>query len=145
MSAATRLLGKDIEVRMTRGGRPQATITAIKSLTWTVNTRVLTEMYLGESKNRKDTIFDDTSVAIVFHPESAAVLDMIVGIANRAISRDPNADQVTVIFRVSFPNGEARRITIPQVEFDPIPFNAGSRDAYVDITLNGQAESFGVA
>lgn len=145
MSEPTRLLGQDVEVRITRGGRPQSTITAIKSLTFTVNTRVLTEMYLGESRNRKDTIFDDVGLNIVFHPESADAIDMIVGIANRAISRDPNADQVNVIFRVSFPNGEVRRITVPKVEFDPISINVSNRDAYVDIPLTGQAESFSVA
>lgn len=144
MSEATRLIGKDVQIRITRGGRPLTSITAVKSLVWTINTRVLTEQYLGESRQRKDTIYDDTSVAVVIHPESAEAVDMMVGIANRAISRDPNADQVNITFRVSFPNGEVRRITLPQVEFAPMPLNVGGRDQYVDLTLNGEAEQFTV-
>ena len=142
MAAISRLLGKDNQIRLTQGGVPQASLTAIKSVAINFNVRALTEMYQGETQNRKDTIFDDVTGTIVIHPEAKEVFTMIKKIVDRAISRDPNADQITLVTTVRFPNGETARLVFPELEFDPIPYNSSNRDAYVDITLSFHAEKF---
>lgn len=142
MSAPTRLLGSDVQIRIASGGIPQTTITAIKNFTFETRQRILSEGYLGETGLRQDSIYDEVGGSFGVHPETTDILTLQKAIADKAITRRQSGIRISVSFRVQFPNGQSARITIPNMEFDPIPFNVGGRDAYVDMNFSFKAETY---
>lgn len=138
----SRILGRDTQVRISKGGVPLATITAIKSCTFEVRVRNLKEGLLGEVGQRQDEIFDEVGGQLVIQPEDPEVLTLQKFIADRAIARQFGEEQVTINFRFTFPSGSVGRIVVPNPAFDPIPLNVSGRDAYTDMTLTYSAESY---
>jgi len=142
MAQKSRILGRDVQIRIAKGGVPQTTITAIKSMTFETRQRILSEGYLGETGLRQDSIFDEVGGTIVLHPEDPEVLTLQKAIADKAIARKAGDDQISITFRVTFPAGKIAKVIIPEAEFDPIPFNIGGRDTYVDVNLTFKAEKY---
>lgn len=138
----SRLLGRDVSIRMSQGGVPLATITAIKSFTFELRVRNLKDGLLGETGQRQDEIFDEVGGSFVIQPEDPEVFTFMKFIADRAISRAFDEGQVTINFRCNFPNRGLARIVIPSPAFDTMPFNASARDAYTELSVSYAAESF---
>lgn len=142
MAQKSRLLGRDVQVRIAKGGVPQTTITAIKSMTFEVVVRSLEEGYLGETGVRLDDIYDRVGGTLVVHPEHPEVLQLQKAIADRAIARKAGEDQISITFRCTWPGGQVAKVIIPEVVFDTIPFAVGARDSYVEATLTFKAEKY---
>ena len=142
MAQKSRLLGQDVQIRLTLGGTPLTTVTAVKNFVFETRQRILTEQYLGETQNRQDSIFDEVGGSFVVHPEDPEILKFQKALADKAIARSANEQQVSISFRVTFPSKKVAKIVIPEVEFDPVPFNVGGRDAYVDMTFTYKAEKY---
>lgn len=142
MAIKSRILGRDVQIRIQRNGAPVTTLTAIKNFTFEVRQRILSEGYLGETGLRQDSIFDEVGGSFTLNPEDKEAQDFQKLIADKAIRRSANEEQITIVFRTTYPNGQITRITIPEVEFDPIPFNMGGRDSYVEMSFNYKAEKY---
>lgn len=138
----SRLLGRDVQIRIAQAGVPLATVTAIKNFTFEVRVRNLKDQLLGETGQRQDEIFDEVGGTFVIQPEDPEVLTFMKFVADRAIARSFSEGQVTINFRCTFPNGSIARVVIPNPAFDPIPFNASGRDAYVETSVTYAAEGF---
>lgn len=145
MALKTRILGRDVQVRIAKGGSPVSTLTAIKNFTFETRQRILTEQYLGETGNRQDSIFDEVGGSFTIHPEDPEAQVLQKAIADKAIARKAGEEQISITFRVTYPNGKIAKVTIPECEFDPIPFNVGSRDAYVEMNFTFKAEKYSLA
>jgi hypothetical protein len=142
LATKTRILGQDVQIRLSRGGNPLTTITAIKSFNFETRTRILTEGYLGEVAQRQDSIFDEVGGTFMVHPESTDLLVFQKFLVDRAIRRQASDEQVVITFRISFPNGQVARIVVPSPEFDPVNFNSSARDAYVDTTFTYKSDQY---
>lgn len=145
MAQKSRILGRDVQIRLALGGVPQTTLTAVKNFTFEPRQRILTEGYLGETGNRQDSIFDEVGGSFTIHPESTEALEFQKAIADKAIKREANELQVSIVFRVTFPGGQVAKITIPEAEFEPIPFAASGRDAYVELGFAYKAEKYSLS
>jgi hypothetical protein len=141
--AEYRVRGEEVQIRITRNGALQTTITAVKSLVFETRQRIITENYLGESVARHDEIADEVGGTIVLHPEGREILDLQKLVWDRSQRRIANDEQIGLTFRVSFPRG-AIRISVPDVKIDPIPLNVSSRDAYVDMTLTYKSNRYSI-
>lgn len=137
-----RIMGKSVTIRLTRNGVAQLEITAIKSFTFETRQRIITEGYLGESAQRQDEIFDEVGGSLSVHAESTQILTLQKMIADRSRRRVADDEKVGCTFRIQFPDASIARITIPDMKFDPIPFNFSSRDAYVDVGLTYKASEY---
>lgn len=142
MALKSRLLGRDVQIRLSQNGRPLTTLTAIKNFTFETRQRILSEGYLGETGVRQDSIFDEVGGTFTIHPEGSEANVFQKFLADKAIERRSTEDQVTIVFRTTYPNGEVVKVTIPEAEFDPVPFNVGARDAYVEQSYTYKAEKF---
>jgi hypothetical protein len=142
MAQKSRILGRDVQIRIARGGAPLTTITAIKNFTFETRNRILTESYLGETQNRQDSIADEVGGSFTVHPEDPEAMEFQKFLYDKAIRRTANEEQVTIVFRVTWPSGKTAKVTIPEAEFDPVPFNVGSRDGYVEMGFTYKAERF---
>jgi len=137
-----RVIGQQVTVRLTRDNELLNEITAIKDFNFEMRTRILSEGYLGETANRQDEIFEEVGGSFTVHPEGTDVLDLQRKIFERASRRIAGATVISATFRTVFPDGSVARITIPDMKFDPIPFNPGARDGYVSMTFTYKASSY---
>jgi hypothetical protein len=121
----------------------QATITAIKSFSLEVSTRILTDQFLGETTIRKDDIYDGVRGAMVIQPEGQDLLILQNAIKERAQRRTAFAvSQVNITARLQFPNGQTPLLVVTDAKFGPMPLNIGARDAYVDLNLSYEADDY---
>lgn len=141
MPAKTRLLGQDVQIRISRNGI-LTTLTAIKSFTFETRVRRLAEGYLGETTNRQDEIADEVGGSFTIHIESNDAFVFQKFLFDRAQARTADEDQVSLVFRTTFPSGEVTRITIPNPAFESVPVNVGGRDTYVDQTYTYGSSAF---
>lgn len=142
MSQKTRLLGRDVQIRLASGGVPLTTMTAIKDFTFTTNQRILSEGFLGEDGNRQDSIYDDISGSFSIEPEDPEIFLLQRAIYDKARARRQGDVQITLSCRASLPNGKVVKFTFPEMEFDPISVNVGGRDAYVAVSFSFKSEKY---
>jgi len=143
MADQLRIRGQEVQVRLTRNGVLERTLTAIKSLTFTAKFTILAEGFLGETTNRHDEIFTGVGIALEFEPESKDAWSLIDFIKTRASRRgDQSLFRVNLTFVGSFPNGDRPRITTPDLKFGDMPITIGSREAYVGQTLTAECDDF---
>lgn len=143
MAEVLRLRGQEVALRITRGGVLEATITAIKSFSLEVSTRILTDQFLGETTVRKDDIYDGVRGSLVLQPESQDALILQEAIRDRAQRRvAQGAAQINIAARLEFPNGERPLVIVNDAKFGPMPLGVGARDAYVDLSLNFEADDY---
>lgn len=145
MADTLRVRGAEVQIRLTRNGALEKTLTAVKSFTFEAMIEVKQEGYLGESTDRFDDIMKGCQGTIVFHPESQDAFTLIAFIRDRAARRVPQANHhVNVRFVANMPDGTRPSISIADLKFDNIPFNASARDAYVEMTLSFKSSDFTV-
>lgn len=143
MATTLRVRGSEVQVRLTRNGALERSLTAVKSFTFTARFDLKAEGYLGESNDRHDDQYKGCSGSLVFNPESQDAWTLIAFIRDRAARRSAQADHVINIkFVTSLPDGTRPSITIADVKFEDIPLSAGGRDQYVEKTLSFQADDF---
>jgi hypothetical protein len=142
MAQKSRILGRDNQLRITRGGVPLTTITAIKACSFETRQRIITEGYIGETRMRQDSIFDEVGGSFSFHPEDPEAFQFQLLIANKAILRRATEEQITLVFRYTFPSAKTAIIIVPNIEVDPVPINNSGRDAYIDMSFTYKAETY---
>lgn len=138
-----RIRGQEVQIRLTRNGVLERTLTAIKSLIFTAKFNLLSEGFLGETTNRRDEIYQGCGVALEFAPESSDAWSLIDFVRTRASRRGDQAQfRINVAFVGNFPNGQRPRITIPDLKFGDMPISITGREAYVGQTLTAEADDF---
>lgn len=142
MSDNLRLLGSDNIVRVTMNNTLQRTITAIESMSITLNVQILEKEYLGKTTVTLDEIFKGASWELQFDPESTEFLKVNLAVRDRSSRRVANgAVRINIATTMNFPNGQRPRILLPDVKFDPIAMNQGGRDQYLSNRWSGKVEN----
>lgn len=142
MSDELRLLGREVSLRLSQNNVLKRESTAIKSTTIEVGTKLLSEKYLGESGARQDEIFEEIRGNAHFHITGTELLALQNDVYKRSRKRTANPTVFSMTFRCEFPDGSIARISVPDVKFEPIPFNVTAQDAYVEMTLTWKAERY---
>jgi len=147
MPSNLRLRGQEVLVRIIANSVILATITAVKSLTVTVKTAILSEGYAGETTERKDDIFKGIGFELLVHPEDEAMFNLVQLIIDRSQRRTAAANAtVDITATMNFPSGKRVRCTIKDAKFADIALGlVNARDAYSDGRFPGEAERMLIA
>lgn len=134
---AERILGQEVTVRVARGGAILSTITAIKDFSFTYESTVIEEGYLGEKADRKDDIFKGCSGSFTVHPEDSSFLELVDWIKRRQ-QRDPATLGVKINATVTFAyaDGTRPRVMFPDMKFESTAINSPGRDQFVTGALS---------
>lgn len=95
----------------------------------------ISEGYLGETTERKDSIFKGVSGKVEFHLESQAMLEVFTKIVDNAKKRTTPV-LINIKATLNFPNGDRPKILISNVEFGSLPLNFSSRSDYATTSLD---------
>lgn len=140
---AQRIKGQETQVTLTIDGVPQVLVGEVRSFSVELQTEILTEGYLGETTNRKDSIFNGVSGSIELHISDQQTLRVFEMLVDKARRRTPGT-LVNIMSTLSFPNGQRPRMLFPDVEFGALPLNFGSRSDYGTVTLTWEGSEFRV-
>jgi len=139
--AGQRLKGQESEVLIIVNGVPQTTITAISSFSIEAKLDILSEGYLGETTERKDSIYSGISGKLTMHPDSQDIFKLQAAIIDKARRRTPGI-KINIKTTLNFPNGQRPRVLIQDVEFGAIPFDLNSRKDYAKVDLSFEASEY---
>lgn len=131
---AQRIKGQETEVIMIVNGVAQSTITDVRSFELTFQLAISSEGYLGETTNRKDSIFNGCQGSIELHFENDDVLDLFKSIVDKARRRTPGT-RINIKTTLNFPNGDRRRIILSEAEFGDLRMAFGSRSDFGTISM----------
>jgi len=132
---AKRIRGQEVEVLVVVDGVPKTNMTSIQNFEVTLETELMSEGYLGETSERKDSIFKGVSGRMEMHFDNQEVLRVYQAIVDKARRRTPGT-KINIKATLNFPNGQRPRIVITDVEFGALPLNFGSRSDYGTATLD---------
>lgn len=133
-----RIKGQEVELLFILNSKPQQNITDIKDLEIVANLEILSEGYLGQTTEQKDSIFTGISGKCTLHYATQDILKFAASLIDKARRRTPGT-AVNVKATLNFPNGQRPRVMLPNCEFGEIPMNFGSRKDYGSIGLSFQA------
>lgn len=133
-----RIRGQEVANFIVVGNQPVLTVTDIKSLEIEWQLEIQSEGYLGETTERKDTIFKGIRGNQEYHFENPDIFQIVFAVLDRASRRVPGLvinTKTTLNFQ-----GRPYRLIVPNCQFGAIPMKFGSRADYGTITLPYEAE-----
>lgn len=130
-----RIKGQEVSVDIIVNGQIADSLTDIKSFNVSMQLEVTSEGYLGEKTNRRDDVFNGCKGSIEMHFSSGAVFDFIKSVIDRAKRKEPG-NKINIKATLAFPNGELRRVLLPDCYFGEIPMSFGSRTDYGTLALD---------
>jgi len=136
--SGNRIKGQEVDVLMMDNGQMVGSLTAIKSFDFKFQLELMSEGYLGERTERKDSIFKGVSCSMEVHHDDRQALALFVRIVEKAKRRVPGST-INIKATLNYPDGTRARIFIPDVEFGEIPVNFGSRSDYGTTSLDMEA------
>ena len=137
---AQRIKGQEVEVLIIARGVVQTNLTAVKSFSFTFQQEIKSEGYLGETTNRKDSIFNGIAGEMEYNFTDKAIFDLIGTITDKAQRRTAGI-VINVKATMNFPDGTRARVIIPDVEFGELPVNFGSRSDYGAVRMPFEASN----
>lgn len=135
---AQRVKGQEVVVQIVKDSEVLNTISDIRSFEVSFQMEVLREGYLGETTNRRDSIFTGIAGRMELHFENKDIFDLIKDLLDKARRRTPGAT-INIQAVLNMPNGERPKINILDAEFGEIPVGFGSRQDYGTISLTFEA------
>jgi len=103
---------------------------------------LLDEGYLGEVAQRYDDIFNGLTGRTELHLENTDYFRFVQRVTDRSQRRTPATATFNIVGTFSFPNGDVTSLIVEDVFFGELPLNVGSRQDYVQASVNFGA-SFG--
>jgi hypothetical protein len=92
--------------------------------------------YLGETTNRKDSVFKGVKLDLEMHSTNGKTFDVIQAMIDKARRRTPGT-VINIKASLVWPNGDVVRVTFPDVAFGDFPVNVGSRTDYITFKMDG--------
>jgi hypothetical protein len=129
-----RLLGQNVAIIIIQDSAPIQEISCIRSFSFTYEQELKDEGYLGETTNRKDSVFKGMKMDMELHTNNNKVFQLIQSAVDKARRRTPGT-RINIKCTLTWPNGDIARVTFPDVEFGAFPINANSRTDYVTVKL----------
>jgi hypothetical protein len=136
--AGQRIKGQETEIAFVLDGVLQDALTCIKDFEIGFQMETMSEGFLGETADRKDSVYKGVDFKCTMQLETPAAIDFVFALINKARRRTPGTT-VVVKTTLNFPNGTRYRISIPNAEFGKTSLNIPERTKYVEVPLQGEA------
>lgn len=130
--ASQRIKGQEISVVIIQDSVPLDAITDIRSFEFSYELEQKDDGFLGETTNRKDSVFKGISGRMELHTSNKDVFKLIQSAVDKARRRTPGT-HINIKASFNYPNGDRARVTIPDVEFGAFPINTSSRSDFVTV------------
>lgn len=141
---AQRIKGQEVEMIFVEANTPLTGIANVRSFEMEGMLEILTEGYLGETTDRRDSVYKGFSGRVELHFENRDVIDFARRLIDKARRRTAGA-RVNMKVTLVFPEGGGRvRLLLKNLEFGAIPIGFGSRSDYGTISLAFEGEDFNV-
>ena len=131
-----RLLGQNVSIFIIQDSAPLTEVTCIKSFSFTYETEIKSEGYLGEFTERKDSVFKGVKMDMEIHTNNHSIFKLIKSAVDKAKRRTPGT-RINIKATMTWPNGDVARVTFPDVEFGAFPVSVGGRAEYVSVKVDG--------
>jgi len=137
---ALRIKGQEVTATMVSATvGTESGLAHVKSLDINFDREISDEEYIGQTTNQKDDIYKGVSGSLVFHmdnPDAFALIDRINAVSRRRLP----GENFRMVGIYAFPDGQRRKIVVPNCKFGDIPISAGSRSEHVSVTLDFAAD-----
>ncbi len=134
-----RVKGQETSLNLIGVGGVEDSMEDVKSSEIQFDRDILSEGYLGQTTEQKDDIFKGISGKVEFHVSKASFLDLINRIQLVTKRRLPG-EQFELVDTYVFPDGQKRRIIVPNVKFGAIPISNASREDFVTVSFDFAAD-----
>ena len=91
--AQGRILGQNASIILIQDGAPLQEVSCIKSFSFTFELEMKDEGYLGETTNRKDSVFKGVKLDLEMHSTNGKTFDVIQAMIDKARRRTPGSNQ----------------------------------------------------
>lgn len=136
-----RIKGQEVELMFVEDNVPLSTIQDIKSFEMEAQLEILKEGYLGETTDRRDSVYRGFSGKVEVHFESRDLLDFSRRLIDKARRRTPGA-RVNMKVTLVFPAGDRLRLILKDLAFGPVPLGFAGRTDYGTVSLTFEGEDF---
>ena len=141
---AQRIKGQEVEMILVEDNTPLTGVADIRSFEMEAQLEIITEGYLGETTDRRDSVYRGFSGRVELHFENRDVIDLMRRLIDKARRRTAGT-RINMKVTLVFPEGGDRvRVLLKNLEFGAIPLGFGSRSEYGAITLPFEGEDFNV-
>lgn len=138
-----RIRGQEVVVYVVAEDGIKASLSDVRSFTFTPKFKKLEEQYLGETTMRYDELFDGVDFDMELHIQDPGVMDFVSEIRARAVDRTSKA-KFNIQADIQYASGQPKRVILMDCFFENMPFNVGSRSDYVTFKLTGSCSDFQV-
>lgn len=129
--------GQEVEIRITRAGSPENTISAIGNFNDNVMLETKQDGFLGEIVDRFDDVMRGYGFDLEFQVSEAAWIDFQTAMIDRSQRATP--DVIFNVIRSDFySNGDTLIFTYMDVKFGGQPTTIASRGDFVKVKLEGK-------
>lgn len=136
--ASPRARGQETETAFAINNVPQLATTDIRSLEMAWQLEVQKEGYLGETTDRKDSIYRGISGKQQFHFENPAIFNVVTSFVSKAQRRTPGI-QINTKTTINFATGLKTRLIIPDLSSGEIGLSFSDRAAFGTIDFPFEA------
>lgn len=139
-----RIKGQEVELILVEDNVPLTGIADVRSFSMEAQLEILKEGYLGETTDRRDSVYRGFSGSMELHFENRDVIDLTRRLIDKARRRTAGS-RINCKVTLVFPEGGERvRVLLKNLEFGAIPLGFGSRADYGTISLPFEGEDFNV-
>jgi hypothetical protein len=139
--AEQRIKGQEVELLLVENNVPLTTIQDIKSFEMQAQLEILKEGYLGETTDRRDSVYRGYSGKMEVHFEGRSVLEFTRRLVDKARRRVPGA-RVNCKVTLVFPAGDRIRMILKDLEFGVVPLGFASRTDYGTVSLDFEGADY---
>ncbi len=139
--ADQRIKGQEVEIILIEENVPLTTISNVKSFEMAAQLEILKEGYLGETTDRRDSVYRGFRGKMEVHFDNRDVLDLIRRLIDKARRRTPGA-RVNCKVTFVFPSGGRVRLVLKDLAFGEVPIGFGGRTDYGTISLDFEGEDY---
>jgi hypothetical protein len=139
-SAQPRIRGQETATSFAINNVPQISTRDIRSLELAFKFETQSEGYLGETTERKDSIFKGISGKEEFHFENNSIFGIVQSFLSLATRRVPGI-QINTKTTINFATGAPTRMIVPNIYAGEIPFSFSDRASFVTVSFPFEAET----
>lgn len=139
--AESRIKGQEVELIFIENNVPLTTIADIRSFEMAAQLEITREGYLGETTDRRDSVYRGFRGRIEVHMENKDVLEFVRRLIDKARRRTPGA-RINMKVTLVFPGGDRVRVVLKDLAFGEVPISFAGRAEYGTIGLDFEGEDY---
>lgn len=140
---APRIKGQEFELILIQNNVPLPAVTDVRSFEMAAQLEILKEGYLGETTDRRDSVYRGYRGRMAVHFEDRGILDLMRAAVDKARRRTATGViKINLKVTLNFPEGQRVRVVLKDLNFGEIPLSVGSRTDYAEVSLDFEGEDF---